>query len=489
MLELAVFVCGAAVMVIELTGSRILAPYLGTSLTVWTSLIGLIMASLSLGYWWGGRLADRRPEAGLLGRIILLAAASTALVAVAKGLVFQVLQAQSPGLRLAAVAATLVLFGPPSFLLGMVAPFAVRLRLSDPLRSGRTAGRLYALSTAGSIVGTFLTGFVLIAWAGSGTILLITAAGLCLASLFAHRGKPMPVLSCLALILLLFLVSHGRDAALAAADFVDADTPYNRILVYAGAEQDTGRMVRIMATGPQARQSAMYLDAPDELALPYTRFFRLAGRFRPDMRRMLVLGGGACSFPRFALAAWPGLQVDVVELDPGVTALARSHFHLADQPGLRIVEEDGRTFLNRSGGGYDVIICDAFNSDYAVPFHLATLEAARLMRGALTENGVALVNMISPVGGARGRFYRALFATYAEAFPEVRAYAVEDASDPDRRQNVILAAFAKGGPAAGPEPDPELAAMLACELPRPAADVAPFTDEYAPVDRYLLTAW
>jgi predicted membrane-bound spermidine synthase len=155
MLEISVFLCGAVVMVIELTGSRVLAPYLGTSLVVWTSLIGIILASLSLGYWWGGRVADRRPEARLLGRIILLAAVATAAIALTKSFVLGFLQSQGAGLHAAAVWSTLLLFAPPSVLLGMVAPFAVRLKIADTQTSGRTAGNLYAISTIGSIVGTF----------------------------------------------------------------------------------------------------------------------------------------------------------------------------------------------------------------------------------------------------------------------------------------------------------------------------------------------
>jgi predicted membrane-bound spermidine synthase len=136
MLELTVFLCGAVVMVIELTGSRVVAPYLGTSLVVWTSLIGIILAALSLGYWWGGRLADRRPEARLLGRIILLAALATGAIAVTHTLVLGFLQSQAIGLSAAAVCATLLLFAPPAVLLGMVAPFAVRLKLADTASGG-----------------------------------------------------------------------------------------------------------------------------------------------------------------------------------------------------------------------------------------------------------------------------------------------------------------------------------------------------------------
>ena len=344
MLHCSVFLCGAALMIIELTGSRILAPFLGTSLVVWTSLIGIILASLSLGAWWGGILADRRPSARLLGRIVLLAAWATAAIGLSKSWVLPFLQGAG-SLHVTAIVATLVLFAPASVLLGMVAPFAVRLQLADTEAAGRTAGSLYALSTIGSIAGTFLAGFVLIAWVGSTAILFITAAVLaCAAWLAAPSSRALPLLSVL-LFALALLLGRQQDQRLEQAGFLDRDTPYNRVLVYTSREETTGRLTRDLVTGPTGRQSAMYLDDPEALALPYTRFYRLVEHYRPGMRRMLVLGGGGFSFPKYALAQYPEVQIDVVELDPGMVALARSHFALQDHPRLRVIEADARTYL------------------------------------------------------------------------------------------------------------------------------------------------
>ena len=490
MLEIAVFLCGAVIMVIELTGSRVLAPYLGTSLVVWTSLIGIILASLSLGYWWGGRLADRRPEARLLGRIILLAALATAAIAATKSLVLGFLQSQGAGLHTAAVWATLLLFAPPSVLLGMVAPFAVRLKLADTRTGGRTAGNLYAVSTIGSIVGTFLAGFVLIAWLGSTNILLLMAAVLAIASFLAARSGAAIKTAAGALFLILSLIAWGYDAQLRSAGFVDTDTAYNRVIVFKGAESHTGRLMRVMATGPHARQSAMYLDDPTALALPYTRYFRLVEHFVPELRRLLVLGGGGFSFPKYALAHYPDVAVDVVELDPGVIALSRDYFELKDHPRQGIIAEDARTFLNRNRKTYDAILCDTFNSHYAVPFHLTTLEAAQRMKSALAPHGVVLVNLLSSPVGECSRFLQALAATYRAVFPRVLAFAVGNPRDPSCWQNVMLAAFAAPEETSLASPDPDMSAMLArrFDVPVPASDPI-LTDDYAPVDRYIMPAW
>jgi predicted membrane-bound spermidine synthase len=482
MLHCCIFLCGAALMIIELTGSRILAPFLGTSLVVWTSLIGIILASLSLGAWWGGTLADRHPTTRLLGRIVLLSAWATAAIGLSKTWVLEFLQGAG-SLHTVAIVGTVALFAPAAILLGMVPPFAVRLCLADRDHGGRTSGSLYAISTIGSIVGTFLAGFVLIAWVGSTAILFITAAFLALASWLADpSAKALKGVSILLFALAVFFCRQ-QDHWLAQQGFLDQDTPYNRVLVYTGKEAGSGRLTREMVTGPQGRQSAMYQDDPVELALPYTRFYRLIEYYRPQAQRMLVLGGGGYSFPKYALAHYPELQIDVVELDPGITALARSHFGLTDHPRLTIFEEDARTYLKKVRHRYDVILCDVFNSHYSIPFHLVTVEAVQLMRSALNPDGVILVNLLASPEGVSSRFYKALRATFQTEFASVQTYAVVDPVDSHQWQNLIIAAGTTMP--AGPASDPDLQRMLTHALPAPRGTFAPFTDEYAPVDRLI----
>ena len=366
-------------------------------------------------------------------------------------------------LHAVAITATVALFAPAAILLGMVPPFAVRLCLEDRDHGGRTAGSLYAISTVGSIVGTFLAGFVLIAWVGSTAILFITAAFLALASWLADpSNRPLKGASMLFFVLAVFFCRQ-QDHWLAQQGFVDRDTPYNRVLVYTGKEDGSDRLTREMVTGPQGRQSAMYLDDTTELVLPYTRFYRLVEYYRPGARRMLVLGGGGYSFPKYALAQYPELQIDVVELDPGITDLARSHFGLTDHPRLTIIEEDARTYLKKVANRYDVILCDVFNSHYSIPFHLVTVEAIQLMRAALNPDGVVLVNLLASPEGVSSRFYKALRATFNTAFASVEAFAVLDPVDRQLWQNMLLAASNK--PSADVPKDPTLQRMLSHRLP------------------------
>ncbi len=480
MLELVVFCCGAAVMVLEIVGARVLAPFLGTSIVVWSGLIGVVLASLAAGYWQGGRLADRRPSARVLAGIILLAALLTAATAVTRFALLDFLTSRAPGPRLSVIAAALLLFAPAAGLLGMVAPFAVRLKLRDPATAGATAGRLYALSTLGSIVGTFAAGFVLIATLGTTVILLVVAAFLVAISLAASRADAKAKIAAAGLIVLCGLWLNADTRAMAALGVHDVDTDYGRVLVYQGLEPETGRTIRVMTTGPRRYQSAFYPDAPDTLALAYTRFFDLGASMVPDARRVLVLGGGGYSFPRHLLATRPDVRVTVVELDPGVTALAREFFGLRPDPRLTIVHEDARTFLNRDAGHYDLIFVDAFGTDYAPPFHLVTREAASRMAALLAPDGAVVVNAIATAAGHRSRLPQALCATFASVFEDVGLYPLGE--DPEEEQNVMLVARWRDAPFVAPEGE-EAGRFLAARREAPGrGEALVLTDDYAPVE-------
>ncbi len=496
MLKLIVFVCGAVVMILEMVGSRVLAPYLGTSILVWTALIGVILGCLSLGSWWGGRLADRTddPKAdskaglALLANLILLAAVCTGAIALSKVLILPYLQRTAGSIQAGAVLATVLLFAPPAVLLGMVSPLATKLALSGSATPGRTLGTFQALATVGGILGTFLAGFVLIASLGSTNILLLLALILAATSVAARPSRPLPG-AATALAMGLFLHAAGTyDASVAAMGVHDLDTLYNRILIQPGVDRRTGLEVRTLSTSLRFLQSAMYVYDPSVLVLDYTKVYKLAAYFRPEMRRMLVIGGAGYSFPKYALAAYPNVSVDVVELDPGMTEAARRHFGLTEDPRLRIFHEDARTFLNRQAERYDVILCDAFSSIYSVPFHLTTLEAVQDLSKSLTPGGVVLANLVSAREGGGARFYEAEYATYARVFPQVHAFAVDSPEDPGPVQNIILAGLDSLEPAALESADPELGGFLSQRVPGPDPERAKglvLTDDYAPVDFFL----
>ena len=481
--ELAVFVCGAAVMVFELTGSRVLAPYAGTSLYVWTNLVGVILASLSVGYWWGGRIADRRPDARLLSLLVFMAAVCVGLTALLKDKLLSSLQAWVSGHGTLSLCASLVLFAPANVFLGMVSPHAARLKIRDLGSSGSVVGRLYALSALGSITGTFLAGFVLIPAFGSGRLLLLTSAALGLLSLAVFGGR----LAKARVGMLFHLLAVGRfmrgdglrDVML------DIDTPYNRVWIYRDTDEETGRPILALSTDPYGQESAMYLDGED-LVFDYMKFFRLAEQFAPGFRRTLMIGGAAYAYPKYFLRRYPDARIDVVEIDPMLTEISRKYFNLRDNPRLTVLHEDGRTFLNRSGNKYDMIIIDAFRDANCLPYQLTTVEAVRRMSDMLTEGGVVLANIIGAVDGVNGRFTRAEYATYAELFPRVMLFPVGDPENAREVQNIILAALKSNREPAPESADAEMNRYLSHLWKNVvAADVPVLTDDRAPVEYYL----
>ena len=494
LLETTSFVCGAGVMVLEMTGSRLVAPFLGTSLIVWTALIGIVMASLCAGNWAGGVLADRFPERRVLARIVLLSAVCTGVLAGSGNAVLSFLSGLDLNLYLSSVVAALSIFALPSLLLGMVSPFVIRLAMDDVRSSGGTVGRFSALSSAGSILGTFLGGFILISLAPSGVILLMLATVLALLALLLYAASWRSALP-------VFLLLAGASAATASRGLpmapvgVHIETPYNHISVVEST-QAGGRRVRILMTDPQGAQSLMYTDNPTELVSDYTKFYDLAFHFKPDTKRILMLGGGAYCVPRHVLAERPEVSFDVVELDPGVTEAARRYFSIPDGPNLQIFHEDARAFLNKAArdpehqGSYDAVFMDVFGSWYSIPFHLTTVEAAQRMQALLAPDGVLIVNVIASLYGSRSGVFHGIYAALESVFPRLLIF---PASAPDpkyalSRQNLMIVAFRSGEmPTVPPAPEPAMLKLLDHQWLLPfEASVPAFTDAFAPVERYAL---
>jgi spermidine synthase len=485
MLEVVVFLCGAVVMVLEMVGSRVLAPYLGSSIIVWTSLIGIILGSLSIGYWWGGLKADKNPNCRGLSLIIALASLLVGCIAITKSFVLDFLQDYTTSVHIASVVAAFVLFAPPSILLGMVSPYAVKLKLISLEKSGNTVGRLYAISTIGSIFGTFLGGFYLIAFFGSTRILYILAIVLIATSLVAFLGDKKLKLAALVLFMVLMAAAGSYESYRASLGFYDVDTNYNRIILYDAKTANAGA-VRIMTTHPKAIQSAMELDAPKELFLPYSRYYDLVSLFKPDPGGFLILGGGGYSYPKYALDKYPKATIDVVEIDPQVTELARKFFFLEENPRLTIFHEDARCFLRKTSRKYDAVLVDVFNSHYSVPFHLTTVETAKALYDRLADDGVVILNVLSRMDGRQGRFLRAEYATYGAVFKHVDLFAVSSPEDGSIWQNFMLVASKSGKEPDIPGADSPLREFFNHTWKEPVdADVPILTDDFAPVDSYI----
>lgn len=501
LLEVTAFVSGALVMVLEMVGSRLLAPHVGTSAVVWTSLIGVVLASLALGAWAGGRLADTARRSLIFA--LSGAGVGSGVAALCHAAVGQWITGAVGNLYVAAVLAALGILALPAFFFGMITPYIIRLRIDNVGTSGATVGKISALSTTGSIVGTFLGGFVLISFFGSTSILWGVAACMFLLALCQAKVSlspsaltlPLFVAALLCIGMTCFTARRGWDEP--GPDFL-CESPYNSIRVFDAVDHALGgRSVRLMATDPGYCQSGMLLDAPNEPYFRYTQFYALGPYFVPQAQRILLLGGGGYSVPKWLLSHQTPLlhpdqaRLTVVELDPAMTATARRWFALPDDPRLTICHEDARVFLNRQREVYDLVLVDVFNAHYAVPFHMGTREAATALRRAVAPDGMLLMNIISAVEGPEGRLFQGIFKALRTAFAEIQIFCAGNLP-PDTMQNIMVAAFPKRQ-AESPQAVAKRHGMVdisalfatryqgAGHFPTP-----PLTDDFAPVERYTL---
>ncbi|MDD3642243.1 MAG: fused MFS/spermidine synthase [Candidatus Krumholzibacteria bacterium] len=427
--RLAVIAAGAAVLAVEIAGARLFGPYYGAGLYLWSAMIGIALGALSLGYLLGGRLADRGATAGGLAAVIGAAGLWTA---VSPWMLRPVLAAAGMlGLRAAVLFSAAVLFFPPLMLLGMITPYAVRLRASRLEEAGRSAGEIYALSTIAGVAAAIATGFVLIPAAGAARLVFLTGAVLLAAAGIGFALSPRGRILAFAAILIVAAAALRLDPN-GSPDpgrglLAVAESPYGEIRV---VEKD-GLRLMLIDGGVHTEVDAQTLRSRS----PYVDVLELAGTFFNEPGRMLVVGlGGGAVVRQYARAGW---EIDAVEIDPVVTRLAISHFGLEPET-ARIHHMDGREFLMRNDAEYDLIIVDAFGSS-SIPFHLVTEEAFALFGARLAPRGVIAMNVIA--SGWDDVLVRSLAATMGRVFSQVRVLPM--AEPPDQLGNLILLASSR----------------------------------------------
>ena len=404
--SLIVFISSACIMVLELVAGRITAPYIGVSLYTWTSVIGVVLAGISLGSYLGGRIADRRASPRLLGVLFVLGGlASFAILAVDVLSAFSTIEALTRStlpLAAALVALAIVLFFVPCTVLGTISPVVVKLAVHDLSRTGSTVGRIYAAGSVGSIVGTFATGFLLISWFGTHLIVWGVALVLVILGLLILLGRrwlwALPALLLLA----------GGSLLASRLGWLDGpctrETNYFCIIVK--DEERDGEPVRVLILD-RLVHSYTSLNDPTKLVYGYERAYADVTAYQAQrLGRLsaLFIGGGGYTFPRYMEAVYPGSELDVIEIDPGVTQVAYDSLGLQPEAHIVTYNEDARMFLAREPArSYDLILGDAFN-DFSVPYHLTTREFNDRVRAWLADDGYYVVNIID---GPRGRFLRA----------------------------------------------------------------------------------
>lgn len=501
MVALTAFFAGAVLMALELLGSRLLAPTLGSSIFVWGSLIGVVLAALSAGYALGGAAADRWPSRAGPALVLVLAAAWTLLLAArGEGWVAS-LAGWTADPRWGALMASACLFLPPGLLLGSISPWVVRLAAPATHRVGRVAGNLYAISNAGSIAGTLATSFWLIPWLPAGTILKALAVILAGVAVLLAGRRHLAVALPAAVVLGVALVPAPAPAAVTpdgARVVFERNTLYHHLRV---EDRGDSRFLRF----DNSWQSGMYLGDPVTARFAYTDVMHAGWALNPGARKVLLVGLGGGSIPKRVLASYPEATIDVAELDPVVVDVARRFFRLPADPRLRVYVEDGRRFVRRAPERYDLVLLDAYYAD-AIPFHLTTRQFLQEVRGRLAPGGVVVANVIGALEGPRSALLRAFYRTYREVFPEVYLMPVLPV-EPAELQNVILLARDDRdapGPLSAEElaravegwtaRHPELEALAAAarwiyDRPVPVDDVPVLQDDYAPVDALLHFEW
>ena len=407
-----VFSSGVAVMGLEMTASQLIKPYFGSTISVWTSLIGLVMIFLTTGYYLGDALADRCPSRGALGGIVLTAGVVTMLLPLASAPVLMRAWALTPkaGLLAGSLVGTFALFCLPNVLLGCVCPFAMKLSIQDLGRTGRAAGNVYAVSAVGSVVGTFLPALVMIQRFGvRHSIMIFGAVLIAAALLLLGRLRFAPAAG--AMVLLAVPLAPMLPIRNLVAE---RESPYNYLQV---VQVGNARLLVV-------DWGAFSFYTPGEFRTgQYYDYLLLAPLLRPDppsrwLHRVLVIGLGAGTVAKQITQAYGPVEIDGVEIDPAVIALGRGYFEM-HEPNLRVHATDGRAFLAGSQAPYDWVIVDAYQGS-DIPSHLITQEFYQQVKDHLSPNGVLSIN-VAWWEPKDDELIRRMSATVGTAFPNCYA--------------------------------------------------------------------
>jgi spermidine synthase len=492
-LPLLVFVVGTGSLGAEIAAVRLLAPYFGASTIVWANTIGIVLVALSVGYWLGGRLADRHPNMRALCLVALLAALLLAAVPFAADPLLDVavdaLDQISAGAFVGSLLAVLVLVAVPVLLLGTISPWAIRLGMQSVEEAGTVAGRLYALSTAGSLLGTLVSALLLIPLVGTRRTFLIFALAIAIVAVWGLRPVRRWALAPAAIAVLIALPVGTLKADTEGSGRVihEAETEYQyaRVVEYDDGtrtlELNEGQAQHSVCEaecepgpgGPRNPASVLTGDVWDgHLVLPF------AGQSEPP-RRVAILGNAAGTTSRAYEEFLPDTRVDGVEIDAELSEIGREYFDM-NNPRLHLYHEDARPFLRRIDATYDVISVDAYRQPY-IPFYLTTVEFFETVRDRLAPGGVLIVNAGHPEG--QDDLERVLTATIREVFPQLLRDPIESTNTLIVGSEAPLSAerlrAAAPGLPSGLQPT-ALAAARRAGPPLEGGDV--YTDDRAPVE-------
>ncbi|HIH22495.1 TPA: hypothetical protein HA238_02100 [Candidatus Micrarchaeota archaeon] len=440
--DITAFISGACIMVLEILGSRIVAPYIGTSLYVWTSLIGVIMFALAIGYYFGGRIADKHRNVDHLSAIFLISALFVIAIPLLSPFMMDFGMKLDP--KLGSIVAALVLFFMPAALMGMVSPYIIRLTTERVEAVGSSSGKIFAISTAGSILGTFLAGFILIPLFGTKAIIYGIGVVLFLLAVSLKSGSKNSMKVQFAIFAVFFIIS----ASLSYSGFLKY--PENGDIIYAtetpyyllSVREFSDARVLFMDRYPQAAIKAVGNGNSSEanssssgaLFYLHTEFISLIPFMSPNATDYLTVGAGACTEQTYLLKN-TNYSVDSVELDPTTFEVCHAYFGYPDTKRTTHIISDGRAYLNdASGKKYDVIRTDVFTSGCQTPFHLSTLEYVKAVKNRLTPRGISWLTVPGTLDGEGSEFIKSQFAVYKSVFKNI--YIFLESKDKNAKQSI-----------------------------------------------------
>ncbi|MBD3204375.1 hypothetical protein GF327_08850 [Candidatus Woesearchaeota archaeon] len=435
-IQLILFLAGAVVMSLEITAGRLFAPYFGSTIYVWGSLIGVVLVGLSAGYFLGGKFSDLYRSRFYLRRIVLLSGFSIVLIPYLSPRLLPFFSGFD--ITYGPLIASVTLLGIPCIFLGMVPPFVLRLKVKKINLLGTQAGYQYFISALGSIAGTFFTTFFLIPSIGTTNILL--SIGIILICVYFFGSENKWIIFPLILVIIVLVPTNmirinnsfaGAVNRLKYETIYETDTAYYHLVV----AEDKGRREERVLFLDNLKHSSMILNNTNETKMRYPYYFHSAFSINPDINDVLFVGGGGMSSPKNFLQEYDNISIDVVEIDPEVVRIAKEYFAVPDDSRLHIHVKDARQFLKTSPD-YDLIVLDAYSGEY-VPFHLMTQEFFILTKEKLDTNGVVAFNMVTAIEGELSELFRYEYKTIRSVFENVYVIPLLGADLPG---NVIILA-------------------------------------------------
>ena len=479
-LELVVFVCGAMTMVLELVAARVLSPYVGSSNLIWTSIIGIMLVFMSLGYWAGGKIADKKHDINDLSQFILISAITTSIIPILETIIVNNLAQVIEQLIIVAIISAIFIFGIPSFMLATASPIAVKLKNEEEKKVGSVSGKISSLSTIGSIFGTFFAGFVLIPNVGVSNIIIGSSILLLMLSILIHpkKDKKYVISMIIVTLVIILLCLTGKNLfKIAHLDVIkDEDSEYSRIWVKDIKVADN---VSYKTLQVDTELESYMNEQTGEMGAKYLGYYDLFEYYNKNAKDALLIGGVAYTYPKHYLKRYDDKKIDVVEIDPKMTQIAEEEFDLdVNNPNLGIYHQDGRSYLNYSKNKYDVIMIDAFTGRN-VPFELTTYEAMCNAKRMLNEGGIVMTNVISSLEGKDSKFIKHEYATYKKVFDDVKLFMV-NTQDKNQVQNLILIGI-KGESNIDKSKEEKYQVLLETEVKDFESDSQISTDDFAPI--------